>query len=139
MVDKLTKKDINEINKLGQILNPNFEKLFHINDLNPNEFIYVYKENDTVLGFIHILINYEVVELLNIVVKEEYQNKHIATLLMDYMITALPKTCERIILEVESTNLKAIKLYNKFNFLKIGERKKYYGDNDAIIMERSLI
>ena len=40
-----------------------------------------------------------------------------------------------ITLEVNECNLSAIKLYNKFNFNKVGVRKKYYdGKNDAIIM-----
>ena len=40
-----------------------------------------------------------------------------------------------ITLEVNETNLSAIKLYDKFNFEKVGIRKKYYdGKNDAIIM-----
>lgn len=139
MVDKFTLKDIPDINDLGSTLNENFTNLFHINDLPDNELIYVYKENDKVLGFIHILINYETVELLNIIVHEKYRNKKIATILMDYMITALPTNAERIILEVNETNIKAISLYNKFNFIEINRRKKYYRDNDAIIMERRII
>lgn len=139
MVDKISKEDFNEVNELGTMLNPKFRYLFHIENLNDNEIIYVYKENQKVLGFIHILVNYEVIEILNIIVKEEYQNRHIATLLMDYMITEIKQNIEKIILEVECNNIKAINLYNKFNFIEIHRRKNYYGINDAIIMERSLI
>lgn len=138
MVSSFEEKDINEINELGNILNSKFTTLFHIDNINPNEKIYVYKENNKVLGFIHIAINYEVVDLLNIIVKEENRKKGIATLLLDYMITDLPKTVTKILLEVNENNQDAIKLYYRFNFKVISTRKNYYGNNNALIMERSL-
>ncbi len=138
MVSSFIVEDIDIINELGSILNPKFKELFHINDLNKNEKIYVYKENNKILGFIHISINFEVVDLLNIVVNEKERNKGIGTILMDYMITDLPSNTSRILLEVNEKNIDAIKLYYRFNFEVINERKKYYGDNNALIMERKL-
>ena len=42
----------------------------------------------------------------------------------------------KITLEVNENNQYAIKLYKKFNFKEIGQRKKYYNGKDtAIIME----
>ena len=39
-------------------------------------------------------------------------------------------------LEVHNNNLIARKVYNKFEFIKIGVRKKYYKDKDhAILMD----
>lgn len=139
MVSNFNNDDIIFINELGSKLNPKFESLFHIDNLNSNERIYVYKENDQVLGFIHIAVNYEVVDLLNIVVREDSRNKGIGTILMDYMITELPKGVTRILLEVNESNMEAIDLYNKFNFEVISIRKNYYGDKNALIMERNLV
>jgi [ribosomal protein S18]-alanine N-acetyltransferase len=139
MVDKLTPQDIDEVNKLGSLLNPKFKKVFHIESLNSNEHILVYKEENKILGFIHYCINYEIVDLLNIIVKEEYQNKMIGTILMDYAITSLPKTVQKIMLEVDETNYTAIKFYYSFNFEEISRRTHYYHENDAIIMERKLL
>ena len=138
MVSNFVIEDIDRINELGTKLNPKFKELFHIDKLNSNEKIYVYKENNQILGFIHISINFEVVDLLNIIVDEKYRNKHIATLLMDYMITDLPNNASRILLEVNKNNTAAIKLYYRFNFEVINERKNYYGSDNALIMERSL-
>ena len=45
MVDKLSPLDIDEVNKLGSLLNPKFKKAFHIESLNYNEYILVYKEH----------------------------------------------------------------------------------------------
>lgn len=138
MVSSLTKEDISKVINLGTFLNPKFCELFHIEDLKPYERIYIYKETKEVLGFIHISIHYEVVDLLNIVVDESHRNKGIATILMDYMISSLPSNVEKIILEVNENNIEAIKLYNKFNFNIINIRKNYYGQDNALIMERNL-
>ena len=62
------------------------------------------------------------------------RNKKIASLLVDYFLSQNNK---RIILEVRESNLPAIKLYKKFNFVIINIREKYYGNENAIIMERS--
>ena len=47
----------------------------------------------------------------------------------------LNKGC--ITLEVREDNKAAITLYEKNNFVKVGRRKKYYKDLDAIIMTRN--
>ena len=139
MIYKFTNNDINDVNNLGTLLNKDFIKLFHINNLNKNEIIYVYKEKSKVIGFIHISILFETIDILNIVVDEKYQKKHIALSLMEYMLNNIPINVVNIMLEVSENNLKAINLYKKFNFLEINRRKKYYGDNDAIIMERKIM
>lgn len=139
MVSSFNNLDINQINELGSKLNPKFKELFHIDKLNSNEKIYVYKENNKILGFIHISINYEIADLLNIIVDADYHQKHIATILMDYMITDLPESVTKILLEVDENNKNAIKLYYKFNFEIINSRNNYYGHNNALIMERSLL
>ena len=138
MVSSFDYNDIDRINELGISLNPKFKELFHIDNLNKNEKLYVYKENNEILGFIHISINFEIVDLLNIVVDKSVRKKGIGSLLMDYMITDLPKETTRILLEVNESNLEALKFYYKFNFEVINERKNYYGKNSALIMERVL-
>lgn len=139
MVSNYKIEDIKEINELGTTLNPKFTTLFHINNLNHNERIYVYKENNHVIGFLHVSLNYEIADILNIIVKEEKRKQGIASLLFDYMITDLPKNITKILLEVNENNKDAINFYYKFNFKVINIRKKYYGNNSALIMERSLI
>jgi ribosomal protein S18 acetylase RimI-like enzyme len=138
MVSEYEFKDIPQINELGKTLNSNFKKLFHINELNNNEKIYVYKEKKEILGFLQIAINYEIVDILNIVVKDNQKNRGIGSLLMDYMITELPKDVKKILLEVNENNEEAIRFYLKFNFQIINERKNYYRTNSAYIMERNL-
>ena len=48
---------------------------------------------------------------------------------------AQKKELESVTLEVNEHNEIAIKLYEKYNFKKIGKRKRYYNNvDDAIIM-----
>lgn len=134
MINKYKEEDIKDIIKLGSLVNKKFEKLFNINNLPDNEEILVYKENNKVIGFLHYLDNIDYIEFLNVAVHEEKRNKKIASLLVDYFLSQNNK---RIILEVRESNLPAIKLYQKFNFFIINIREKYYGNENAIIMERS--
>lgn len=135
MISKLTKEEVQEVILLGTMLNPNFSKLFHIENLNPNETIYIYKENNINKGFIHIQNGLDIIDLLNIIVKPEYQNQGIGSVLLKYIIDN--KQDKKIMLEVRSKNINAIKLYQKCDFKIINIRKNYYKDDDAIIMERN--
>ena len=65
---------------------------------------------------------------------KEYQHRGIGKSLLKFVIEN--ETFDKIMLEVRETNTNAIKLYEKFNFKEIYRRKKYYGDCDAVIMER---
>ena len=135
MISKLTKEEVQEVIELGTMLNPNFSKLFHIENLNPNETIYIYKENNNIKGFIHTQNGLDIIDLLNIIVKPEYQNQGIGSVLLKYIIDN--KQDKKIMLEVRSKNINAIKLYQKYDFKIINIRKNYYKDDDAIIMERN--
>ena len=61
--------------------------------------------------------------------------------LLENLISFAKKLNIKVItLEVNECNLSAIKLYNKFNFNKVGVRKKYYdGKDTAIIMNKKLV
>ncbi len=134
MISNYTKEDTNQIIKLGKSINANFEKMFDINNLPKGENIILYKEKNQVIGFLHYLENIDYVEFLNVAVKTENRNKSIATLLIDHFLSQNNK---KILLEVKESNIPAIKLYQKFNFFIINIRKKYYGKENALIMERS--
>ena len=135
MISKLTKEEVQEVTQLGTMLNTNFSKLFHIENLNPNETIFIYKENNNIKGFIHTQNGLDIIDLLNIIVKPEYQNQGIGSILLKYIINN--KQNKKIMLEVRSKNINAIKLYQKYDFKIINIRKNYYKDDDAIIMERN--
>lgn len=139
MIRECNIDDIASINKLGILANESFTNVYNIREIldKDYEFIYVYEEDNNVLGFIQIEKHFEVLDLINIAVSEDTRRKGIASKLIQYIIDNVEH--ERFLLEVNSNNSSAIKLYQKFNFKEINIRKNYYSNGDAIIMERWFI
>ena len=82
----------------------------------------------------------QTLDVYSLFVLPKYRNKGIAS----SMINSVIRHCKRnsinkIILEVNEKNIKAINFYKKKAFIKVGRRKNYYelGGNfyDAILME----
>lgn len=137
MGNNYSKEDINQINILGTELNPNFEKLFHIENLPENENIIIVKEKNKIKGFLHYSKIYECLEIQNIIVDKMWRNNGYASALLDNLIQN-NKDAKKILLEVNENNEEAIKFYQKHKFVEINRRPKYYQNGDAIIMERVL-
>lgn len=137
MVNNYSKEEIAQINTLGTKLNPNFEKLFHIEKLPESENILTIKEKNKLIGFIHYSRIYECLEIQNIIVDKMWRNKGYASALLDNLIQN-NKDAKKILLEVNENNEEAIKFYQKHKFVEINRRPKYYQNGDAIIMERVL-
>jgi ribosomal-protein-alanine N-acetyltransferase len=77
--------------------------------------------------------------ITNVAVHPDCRGKHVATCLLDCLIDFCENEGIRAFtLEVRPTNEKAIALYEKFAFVDVGRRPRYYEDNheDAIIMWR---
>lgn len=132
--------DIEEINNLGILVNSNFRKLFNIKDILNKKFskIFVYIDNNQIVGFIHITELYEAADIINVVVKEEYRRNNIASNLIDYMLSDLSRGVKLLTLEVNVNNIAAIKLYKKFGFDIINTRKHYYNNDDAYLMGKGI-
>lgn len=72
------------------------------------------------MGFAGILINFDVVEIMNIVVKKSYRNQGIGKVLLSELINLAKQTkLNSLVLEVNSKNEVAIKLYKKFEFKEV--------------------
>lgn len=107
--------------------------------LNNNSKYIVIKNNFEILGFAGIKIILDEADIMNIVVKKAYRNKKIGSLLLDSLIKLSKKlSIKSITLEVNEKNLVAFHLYEKFGFKKIGIRKNYYNNENAIIMTKTL-
>ena len=99
----------------------------------------VAKKQNEIIGFAGIKIIIDEADIMNIVVKKDFRNKKIGSLLLEHLIFYSKSiNLKNITLEVNKNNLSAIKLYEKFAFDRLGIRKKYYnGKDDAIIMSKS--
>ena len=125
-------KDYEPILYLGKLLNNNFDKINNINELINKKEILGYYINEELVGILIYKKLYEIIDLLYIVVNPKYRKRNIGSNLLEYLIKM---DYEKILLEVRSDNINAIKLYEKYKFNIINVRKKYYGEKDAYVME----
>ena len=105
-----------------------------------NSYYIVAKSNDEIIGFAGIKIILDEANIMNIAVKINMRNKKIGSILLEQLILLSKKhLCKIITLEVNETNKNAISLYEKYEFSRIGLRKKYYNNTyDAILMEKRI-
>ena len=98
------------------------------------------KENNNIVGFAGIKKILDEVDLMNIVTQKSKRNFGIASMLLENLINkSIELGASTITLEVDENNSPALHLYEKYNFKKVGLRKKYYnGINNAVIMTKDL-
>ncbi len=90
----------------------------------------------------HLIVHKVIDEfhLHNICVIPSFQGKKLGQKWLDYLIDLASNVqVKKIILEVRESNLVAIHLYEKNNFLLIGLRKKYYKQSNNGIPENAHI
>ena len=141
-IDKMTIEDITFIEPDFQ---NNFDKFWSI-DILKHDFendiskYIVAKFEDEIVGFAGIKIIFDEAEIMNIAVRIDKRNLKIGSLLLEKLIDiAKNSNCSSINLEVNENNLPAINLYEKYNFERIGFRKKYYNNtDDAILMKKNI-
>ena len=143
IIENMSLKDFE---KIKENLQKDFDDFWNANILegelkNDNSLYFVAKNKNEILGFIGITKNIDFVEILNVVVKKDFRNKGIGNQLLQKIIeVAKEMKMQEIYLEVNEKNENAIKLYEKNNFKKIGERKKYYnGKDNAILMSFKIL
>lgn len=107
---------------------------------NPYATLFVYEDNGEIYGYVDVWVMYEQAQIADIAVASPMQHQGIGSQLMDKAVeTASQKACETMSLEVRCSNEKAIGLYEKYGFIGVGKRKRYYGDGeDAILMVKAL-
>ena len=139
-IEKLTNEYVQKVFELetqliGKASRDSIEKTLSNETLS----YYVLLNENVVVGFFECLIIAPEAELFDIAVKDEFQGKGYSKILMDYFLNlAKQASCDTVFLEVNSINHKALNLYRKYGFVQFDVRKKYYGDNDAILMKLEL-
>jgi len=107
---------------------------------NPYVKLCTYSVDKKIVGIIEYQDIYDRFELNNIYVLPEYRNSGIASILMEYMINqGSDKKIKNITLEVREDNVSAIRLYDKYKFIKKAVRQNYYGNCNGILMEKEMI
>lgn len=97
-------------------------------------------ENGVPIGFIGVWNIADVVEVIDIAVAPEFKRQGIGKALIENVLKyCKTKNASEIQLEVRESNIPAISLYEKMNFVKVGIREKYYSDGEnAILMSLNL-
>lgn len=140
---KIDIMNCDDLKKIKDILISDFDDFWNYNILSQellskNSKYFVAKEaNNNIVGFAGVQFIIDEADITNIVVKKNYRNKGIGSILLEKLISISKKNnMSCITLEVNENNINAIKLYNKYNFKTTGIRKKYYnGTDNALIMQ----
>jgi len=90
-------------------------------------------QNASIIGYCALEIILDEAEIHTIAVQHKHRKKGIAKQLVKACIAK--SNAKKVFLEVNEENEAAINLYKGLGFMPISKRQKYYGDNDAIIME----
>ena len=142
VIDKMTLSDLAEI---ANNLTSDFDEFWNSSILeseikNPFSQYIIAKINKESVGFAGVIDTVDQLEITNIVVRKDFRKKGIGNELLTELIKlAKENDKEKITLEVNNTNLAAIKLYEKNGFKNVGFRKKYYNNTyDANIMTLKL-
>lgn len=140
-VRKATKDDINKINEINieafeKDAKCDLEKVIE----NPLYHVFVATIDGEIVGFFEITIASGDVEIVFIATKEKYRHQGVADYMMKFIVEyAKLNGGTKIFLEVESSNIPACNLYEKFGFNHEYNRKDYYGKNrNGIVMSKVL-
>lgn len=107
---------------------------------NPFYNVFVYVENNVILGYLSFELIYDRIEIDNFFVNKEHRNIGIGSLLMKKLVDfGKEKGVKNITLEVMKDNDIAISIYNKYGFVSKAIRKNYYNGIDGILMEKEMV
>lgn len=101
-------------------------------------------EAGTLVGYFLLMGVVDEAHLLNVAVCAPRQRQGLGRYLIDKVVAcARGLSMDSILLEVRPSNLRALKVYEKYGFKEIGRRKNYYPAHngqreDAIVMRLSL-
>ena len=138
---KIFEMSHDDVELIAKNFNTEFDEFWSIDNLkndfnNPNSSYFIAKLDDEIVGFVGTLKIVDELNIMNIATKINKRSLGIASKLLLHVIDYSKSICcKSITLEVNENNLPAIHLYEKFNFKRIGLRKKYYNNtNNAILM-----
>lgn len=106
---------------------------------NENARFFVAENENGTLGYCGMHIVFGECYITNVAVKEKYRGQGIATSLMKKLEEVMiNENGDFITLEVRESNFKAISLYEKLGYKKVGMRKNFYSNpkENAILMTK---
>ena len=143
---QISKMGITDLENIKDVLLSDFDDFWNVNIfkeelLNPNSKYIMAKIHNKIVGFAGIWKSVDDVHITNIVTSKSFRNQHIGSMMLSNLIELAKNenNISSITLEVNSNNISAQNLYEKFGFKVVGLRKKYYNNiDDAIIYTKDL-
>ncbi|MBY9002338.1 MAG: ribosomal protein S18-alanine N-acetyltransferase [Candidatus Lokiarchaeota archaeon] len=144
-IEKVKINDLNQINSLEKTTfkDDSFSKETIEQLLYNNTFFFkLLNSNEKIIGFVIVLEQERnTLNIISLLIKEGYRNMGLGSFLLNHVLMEVEKSqiFKRIILNVRTSNLSALKLYKNHDFRIIKEIDNYYriGDN-AFLMELKL-
>ncbi len=95
----------------------------------------VIEDNHTVLGYAGLMVVGNEAHVTTVVVHPDRRDDKLGTrLMLGLAAEAIAQNAKSMTLEVRASNEPAQRLYRRFGMAPVGVRKKYYQDEDAMIM-----
>ena len=140
----ISRMTLSDLESIKDILENEFDNFWNYSILkseleNPNSIYFVIKIQDKIIGFVGLLVVFDIVDITNIVIKKDNRGNGYSSALLEYIINYCKyNNLSQINLEVNTNNIIAINLYKKFNFVQVGYRKNYYKNEDALLFTKML-
>lgn len=100
---------------------------------------FLLEEQGQVCAYGCLILVFDRAEVANIAVATPYRGRGLGRLLLDRMhYTAKTLGATECFLEVRVSNVRAIGLYESCGYERYGIRARYYGNEDAILMRKTL-
>ena len=98
---------------------------------------------DTIVGYFVAMRGVDEVHLLNITVDPDFQGQGWGRVLLDALaLWSRAQRAQWLWLEVRTSNMRALDVYLRYGYRRVGERRNYYpaehGREDAIVMSYKL-
>ena len=95
---------------------------------------------DKLVGVCVFQLNFDEAELHFMAILSDFTRRGFGSMLFTKFLYVLENNnIRKVLLEVSSRNLSAIKFYEKFNFTTVGIRKNYYKDGTDTILKTKVI
>ena len=135
-------KDVFDILSLdNENFSNNFKEAFYLEYIK-NQRVIVAEKEKNVIGYILFNQILDEAEIYKIVVLKDFRKKQIAFKIIEFLLNELKKSdVKKIFLEVRKSNIPAINLYKKCEFIDIREIVDYYSNpkENGIMMLKEVV
>ena len=138
---QISKMQLEDIDSIDYNYFDDFWNVQNLKDdfLSSNSVWFLAKIEEKIVGFVGIKVILDEADIMNIAIHKNYRQQGFGSLLLTHIINYCKNNnVKKINLEVNENNIPAINLYKKQGFKIVGVRKKYYENDDAILMCISL-